>query len=123
MARSKKKSATYVAPPAPQWPRIVEVYGDPSWAITGHSGLAATHSKPDFVNELHIERYRITVEKIDDPPIVVLQRLRGLWRTMRPNPHTWDRVWAYAQTLGLTREEAREMFSVDTQGIDRKKEH
>jgi hypothetical protein len=111
----KKKPTSPPKPAAPRFPMTAECYGDPSWLLGYH-----TDTKPSAVNSIKIDRYRITIEKIDEPPDVLLARMLVLWRTGERNTHRWHPFWTKAMELGLTEEAAREMFDPRDHGADRK---
>jgi hypothetical protein len=49
---------------------------------------------------VHVERYKITVEKIPEPVEVYTKRLTKLWREC-DNHHHWDALMATATRLGV----------------------
>lgn len=110
MSKRAKKTA---APPKPRFPFVVECYGDPTWMIPIH-----THQKPSSVNSLVVDRFRITIERVDEPPEVILERMRVLWRTSERNIHRRDAFYTRARELGLSEPET--MFDLASQGIDYK---
>lgn len=93
---------------------VVETYGDPSFAVRN------LRREPSCVNVLEVIRYRVTVERIEEPRDVVLERMRRLWRESERNIHVWDRFRKVAVELGLTDTEARAMFDAKDQGVDYK---
>lgn len=88
-----KRSAP-VKPPIPE--RFeVEVFGNP------HDRIEALRNKPSVWNGVaNVERYRITVERVDEDPAVIHQRILELWDTS-DNMHHVGPLRAAATKHGL----------------------
>lgn len=74
-ASVSKRKTVAAAQPDP-YPLVIETYSVPWDLKRGHS----INHPSCFNGDVSITRYRITVERIDDPPEVLHERLRGLWR-------------------------------------------
>lgn len=111
----RRKRRPVEPPPLPAYPKVIETYGEPaSYTID-----RMTSSEPWAGNGyVQIERYRITVERIEEPREVLIERLRMLWRTSEPNHHSWDPMRAKARELGLSRAEIDELLPLNTQGCE-----
>lgn len=92
MATKRKRTE----PPAKQWPQVIECIGEPylpAWQFGGNV--------PQVGNgRVSVERFRITIEKVDEPPEVIHERIRKLWRTTK-NYHHYDPLKRAAAQFGL----------------------
>jgi hypothetical protein len=79
-------------------------------------GISAV-SEPSFVNSLNIDRYRVTIERIQEPIEVLQTRLKKLWRTTQRNHHHRDSFKENAIALGL---DWAKDFPYDEQGCEYK---
>ena len=62
-------------PKAPEFPKVIETFGNPMWAMTRVGG-----SEPSCWNgDVSVLKYRITVELIEEPVEVIRARLQDLW--------------------------------------------
>lgn len=83
MAVKKKKET---APPPPAYPKIFETFKE----IGTWESIGWVDSEPSAFNGwVRVERYRITVEKIEEPIEVIHQRLEQLWLEC-DNWHHWE---------------------------------
>lgn len=72
-------------PAKPEYPKVIELFGVP-WGI---DTLAAGHTEPSYFNGVvTVERYRVTVEKLEEPVEVIQERIRQLWRSL-----TTHNIW------------------------------
>lgn len=79
-----------------QGPESFEVYGRPSIP-----SYLATDSKPDSFNgRVHLERYRVTVEKIEEPIEAIHERLREIFAKVKGTRNA-DAVLAAAKEWGV----------------------
>lgn len=94
--KPKQKSA--VVPEPPKYPRVYEVWGEPYLG----SALNRVEQPTDAVSGIiHIERYRITVERIEEPVEVLRARLKELWLVDERNSHHWYAFERVAKELGM----------------------
>ena len=90
-ARRKKAAPAPVEP----YPMVVETFREPS------SLLRERQDEPSSFNGwVRVTRYRITVERIEEPVEVIHERLRKLWREC-DNHHEWQPIEAAAKAHGL----------------------
>lgn len=103
------------AKPAPiEYPRVLETYRDPMRLIERYA-----HTEPSTMNgDVDIVRYRVTIERLDDPPEVLHARLLKLWRSTERNWHNTDPMRAAARAIGMD----PELLKYDELGIDHPKE-
>lgn len=94
-----KKTKTPKAPPPPEYPKVYEGFGEP-W------GVGMLH-RPNATNHLTIERYRVTVEKIEEPAEVLRARLVDLWETEVPNWQLTDNFRRWEKQLDFKLDENR----------------
>lgn len=103
---AKKKRQDQKVPPPPAYPMSVETFQ----VIGSYDLHRMTTSEPMCWNgEVKVERYRVTIEKIEEPVEVIHERLRKLWREAT-NPHHWGPIRAKAKEFGLVLDE-KEMGS------------
>lgn len=77
---------------------VVETFGKPS----DFQIRAITHAEPYVHNgEVHVERYRVTIERIDEPEEVIKERLEALLQ-QKHHIDTPKAIRAKARSLGLT---------------------
>lgn len=102
---------------APAWPKVIETYGVPRIDRIQQTSPEA------FNGMVFVERYRITIEKIEEPKDVLLQRLRELWETTERNHHLWGPIRQKALELGVVADmtEAMKVFDAFRQGIRHKR--
>lgn len=113
---AKKKIA--LKSPEPEYPQVSEMYWIPfdfrHGPVVGHPSCAN--------GDVRIEKYRITIEKVEEPKEVYQERLVRLWRENERNWYHSDPMrYAAMKYLGITREEASALLNHDIQGIDYKK--
>lgn len=90
MATKRKRTE----PPAKQWPQVIECIGEP------HIDQKPSEEASCWNGIVRVERFRITVEKLDEPLEVIHERLRRLWRSTT-NYHHHTPVRAEAKRFGL----------------------
>lgn len=96
MAKRKPKAKE---PPAPEFPKVIETFGDPMWML--RDATCSTFQKPDVGNmSVRFRRYRITVEVVDEPVEVLHERLRKLFRETN-NWHEREPLERAAKSVGL----------------------
>lgn len=76
---------------APRFPRVIETFVDP--------GCSFGITEPSSTNFIAIRKYRITIEKIEEPVEVLHERLLHLWRKTN-NHHERQYIFMEAQRLG-----------------------
>lgn len=92
-----KKEATY--------PKVIETFNEPS--------NVHIQREPSCFNAMvRIDRFRVTIEKIEEPREVLLERLRMLWRTQPYNSHHRRPIKDRCAQLGMSSEEADEFLGV-----------
>lgn len=93
----KKKTKTPVPKfPDTQGPESFEMYGRPNLGF-----YLSRESKPDSFNgEVSLERYRVTVEKIEEPLEVLQERLRQIYAEVKGTRRA-DACLAAAKELGV----------------------
>ena len=119
--KKKKKAAQTSDAPLSKYPLVVEVYGEP---YIPHV-FERLQPPTDATNgNIRIERYRVIVEKIEEPVEVLRDRLKKLWRTDERNSHHWDAFQIEATRLGMCTDWASfcKEFLIDDHGIERKKQ-
>ena len=91
------KKRSKLAPPAPpEYQKIIEAFGAPYLGSIGHG-----RQEPSCFNGIvNVERYRLTVEKIDEPAEVVAERIRKLWRECT-NHHHWGPLKEWGRRFGI----------------------
>lgn len=83
--------------PAAPYPRVYETFSDTTYNMRQYEGAA----RPSCWNrEVNIRRYRITVELVDEPKEVLVERLRKIWRST-DNHHHRDPLRTEAKRLGV----------------------
>ena len=76
--------------PSPAYPKVIETYREP-WLRD------VVQDEPSAFNgDVRIQRYRVTVELIEEPIDVLRDRLRKLWREDERNHHQWGPMRAAA---------------------------
>jgi hypothetical protein len=114
LKRPKKRPEVAGTPaPEPAYPRVVETYQDPSWTL----GRLVASEPTAFNGDVRIRRYRVTIERIEEPVEVLRDRLRALWRTSERNSHHWAPMRRVARELGMDPEE----LSILEQGVDHRR--
>jgi hypothetical protein len=94
MKRTKKSNRA----PEPQYPVVVETFREPSYFSL--SGLV--QREPDAFNgAVHVRRWRVTVELIEEPREVLFERLQKLWDEC-DNHHLWQPLRAAAERIGYS---------------------
>ena len=82
--------------PKKVWPVVKDTFGDPTWRLD----MFDNNSKPSAFNGMvHFRRYRITVDLIDEPKEILIERLKILWEN-ETNSHQYDPIRAAALGLG-----------------------
>lgn len=100
MAKPRKKPEPKLK--EPEYPRSIETYQDPRWSVE------RVQLEPSCFNGIvRIDRYRITIEKIEEPFEVLRDRLIKLWRDTEYNSHYWDPMRKCADQIGMSREELK----------------
>ena len=98
----------------PPYPKVIETYSVPY----NLEQSCSNHNAPSAFNGyVLVERYRITVEKVEEPIEVVRDRLRKLWRESERNFHHWTPMRATAERLGMDPNELK----LEEQGADSKR--
>ncbi len=87
-----KKPKVAAAPKKPAI-QVREFFGQPHV-----SGLTT----PSAVNCVTIHRFKVTIEPIDEPKEVLIERLRKLWRETPHNGHLTSGFDHHAEVLGIT---------------------
>ena len=83
---------------APEYPRIFDLFDDPSEDIRRD---ASVFDGPSCFNgRVRLQRYRVTVESIDESKDVYAERLRILWRGT-DNYNDRDCLKREAKALGI----------------------
>lgn len=120
MARKKKTTSKTSDAPLSKYPLVVEVYGEP---YIPHVFDRLQPPKEATNAIIRIERYRVTVERIEEPVEVLRDRLKKLWRTDERNSHHWDAFQHEAIRLGMCTDWTSfcQEFPIDEHGIERKK--
>lgn len=112
--KSSKTKTTVVVQP-PKYPKVVETWGEPSFTWN----TFWTEMPTDAINgNIKIERYRVTVEKIEEPIEVLRARLLKLWRTDEHNPHHYEAFQHWAEKLGM---DFQKEFKWDDHGVEHPK--
>lgn len=75
---------------------VFEGYGDPSCTVRRWGPSAPSAGNGQVV----VERWRVTVEKIEEPVEVIQDRIRALWRKSA-NHHEWTPLQRAAKKVGL----------------------
>lgn len=113
---ARRKTKRVPAPPPPDR-QVIETYGRPRIE-------RVQQTEPDAFNGMvFVERYRVTIEKIEEPVDVLRARLVDLWETCERNIHLWDPIREKAIKLGCVKDraEADRIFEPFRQGIRHKK--
>jgi hypothetical protein len=92
----KKRASTKRAPVVFRDPAPVVTEGFASYT----PGVQGLQTEPAYWNFLVLRRYRVTVELIDEPRDVLVERLRKLWR-QDSNAHHSDTFKEAAEELGI----------------------
>lgn len=96
--------------PEQTWPQVFEGFGDPTY----YARKVLHQREPSCGNGVvDIYRFRVTVERIEDPVEVLKARLLKLWRET-DNHHHWTPLKAAAAKLGYE-------LPRDEMGVERKK--
>lgn len=75
---------------------VFETYRD----IGSYDVRNLTQEQPSCFNgDVRVRRYRVTIERIDEPVEVITARLQTLWETC-DNMHYWESLKAAAARLG-----------------------
>jgi hypothetical protein len=98
-------------PARPVYPRVLETYDNFDYELTKATRVPNVPSVGNF--DVLIRRYRITVELIDEPHEVLVERLRGLWRKT-DNYHDYDKLCREAKTLHVKLDPTE--FGADVKG-------
>src|SRR3990167_2876866 len=69
--------------PSDPYPMTIETFGDPSYYIGQIRGFEPSC----FNGVVSVVRYRVTVERIEEPAEVIEARMRKLWRELPYNHH------------------------------------
>jgi hypothetical protein len=69
-------------PVAPEYPKVLEQFGRPYLP-----GIGGDDGPSCFNGIVRVERYRVTVEKIEESPLVYCERLLKLWRECDNHHH------------------------------------
>lgn len=92
-----KKKTKPTAPQPEPFPRVYETIGLPYIDVRQFEG----NQEPTCFNGIvRIQKYRITVEKVEEPVEVIHERLRKLWRES-DNYHHYDPIKSAAREWGL----------------------
>ncbi len=92
MSDPKSKSKKVLPP---EYPKVWETFGPP---YIPHHGK----EEPSCFNGMvSVERYRVTIEKIDEPREAVAERILKLWKTC-DNHHHRGPLQGWAERFGLT---------------------
>lgn len=98
---ARKKSAVPVAA-AKREPLVVRKGG----VVSVREGFSEPHGiwmadRPTCVNGLDLRRHRVTVELVDEPHEVIVDRLRKLWEETQVNYHYTRMMREAAAALGV----------------------
>ncbi len=95
-AKASRKKAT-PKPTGPQYPIIVETFQN----VDGYRLGQMRQEEPSCWNgTVSVEKYRVTIEKVDEPLEAIHERIRKLWRETG-NHHHWFPLKAAATKFGL----------------------
>lgn len=115
-----KKAAQTSDAPVSKYPLVVDVYGEPYMPYV----FSRVQPPMEATNGIiQIERYRVRVDRIEEPVEVLRDRLKKLWRTDERNSHHWDAFLREAVRLGMCTDWASfcKEFPINEHGIERKK--
>ena len=91
----KKKGAPSESVPVEAWPKVYDCFGEPpvkTWVLPKEPS--------SFNGDVKVERFRVTVERVEEPVEVLRERLVKLWRECG-NCHHWTPIKAKARKYGL----------------------
>lgn len=76
MSDTRKKRKAPPAPEGPEYPIVFETFRH----IGGYErGQLTQHEPSCWSNDVRVEKYRITIEKVEEPIEVIHERIRKLW--------------------------------------------
>lgn len=91
------KSKKTVKTKKPEYRVVVETFRPPLWEMERD-----VQKEPSAFNgNVRVEKYRITIEKIEEPIEVIHERLEKLWREC-DNWHHWTPLENTAKRFGYT---------------------
>jgi len=97
MARTKKKDL-----PKPHEPYRVEMETMRQPWVTSRDITASMAATPDAYNgDVHVRKYKVTVEMIDEPIEVIQARIQDLWDNC-DNSHNWKSLQYMGERYGMT---------------------
>jgi hypothetical protein len=96
MPRTKKKDL-----PKPHEPYRIEMETMRQPWVTSRDITASMLATPDAYNgDVHVRKYKLTVEMIDEPVEVIQARIQELWDNCT-NSHNWDSLKHMAARYGM----------------------
>ncbi len=84
MATKRRAKTVSAKPKPPDYPRVLETFLEPGYYFLSQS-VTASPSRHNGCIE--VERYRITIEKIEEPAEVIRARIVDLWETCDNHHH------------------------------------
>lgn len=88
-----------VKPPTVKFPAVFESFDDALYEVRRN---ASNFDKPSVFNGfVRVVRYRLTIERVEEPEEVYRARLLELWETC-DNHHSWSPLRVAATARGLT---------------------
>ena len=97
MARTKKKDL-----PKPHEPFHIEMETmRQPWVTSREIQAMVVPAHDAFNGSVHVRKYKVTVEMIDEPIEVIQARIQELWDTCT-NSHNWDSLKHMGERYGMT---------------------
>jgi hypothetical protein len=95
-----KRGKTKTPGPVEIWPKVFETFALPYSLLSDVTHR--TYEQPSVCNgDVRVTRYRITVEKVEEPIEIIADRLRQLWRQSNHH-HEWWPLKEAAKKHGIT---------------------
>lgn len=96
MTTTKRKKKAPTKPPPPAFPKVYEGLGEPWLSLNSWVG-----DKPSSFNGfVHVEKFRVTVERVEEPVEVIRERIAKLWAECK-NHHQWLPLRGMAAKYGM----------------------
>ena len=110
MAKRKKPPA----PPPEVWPKVIETFR----RLGDYETHQYKQDTPSVGNgEVRVRRYRMTLEKVDEPLDVLIERLQRLW-DWSDNHHDYMPLMGMAKELGVVLEGDRGAAYRKSKGVN-----
>jgi hypothetical protein len=94
---TKRKKKAPTAPPPPAFPRVYEGLGEPClWGLNHWAG----NNPSAFNGIVQVEKFRVTVDRVEEPVEVIRERIAKLWAECE-NHHHWAPLHAKAAKYGM----------------------